>query len=75
MKDRAQTPEEKQEVLDVLAAAWAKYPELRLGQLLSNSMHHLPKPHACLFNIEDKTVQGVLEKYLAGEPYPTEGRG
>lgn len=34
--DRANTPEEKQEIMERLYKLWLKHPELRLGQLIVN---------------------------------------
>lgn len=37
VEGRAETPEQKREVIERLYAAWLKLPQMRLGQLLSNA--------------------------------------
>ncbi len=34
--DRANTPEQKQEIMERLYKLWLEHPELRLGQLIGN---------------------------------------
>ena len=69
---RAATPEEKKAILDRLLTAWLRSPELRLGQLLDNSLDFAPTPHADLFGIEDEPLLAMVEKHIEpGEVQPT----
>ena len=61
MGKRANTPEEKKEVIDRLYDAWLLVPELRLGQLLECVK---PQNLDDLFNIEDFTLIEETEKFI-----------
>lgn len=64
LKGRAVTPAEKKAILEKVYAAWAKYPLLRLGQLIDNAMHGTEPD---LFTIED---EALAQKLLAYGPTP-----
>lgn len=55
-------PVERQPAInEKLARLWARYPDLRLGQIISNvAMSHEP------FYIEDDTLEQLLDMALAG---------
>jgi len=61
---RATTPAKKRAVIARLFMTWMKNPELRLGQLIVNTVES-----ACtttdIFYIEDKTIKELLETYNA----------
>jgi len=61
---RAQTPEQKKEVLDRLLQAWLQYPELRLGQLVDNAMYINRDNKPNLFNIEDMALIEIIELFV-----------
>lgn len=55
MEGRATTPEQKRAVIERIYFAWLDHPELRLGQLIINSIHPgLRCPD--VFYIEDETL-------------------
>ena len=54
---RADTPEKKAAVIDALIAAWARHPELRLGQLISCVLHDID-----LHYVEDEALREALEE-------------
>lgn len=69
MKDRALTPEQKKDVLDRIYKAWLDAPHQRLGQLLSNSVHvHREDDGVALFYVEDVTIAGWVEDFVADHP-------
>lgn len=51
---RAHTPEQKRAILERLYGVWMRQPELRLGQLLDNSVHNM-------FYVEDEALMDALE--------------
>lgn len=57
---RAQTPEQKKQVLQRLYKIWLSYPHLRLGQLLHNVVDGSGQ---ALFYIEDEPLVKVCEEY------------
>ena len=59
--NRANTPEQKQEIINRLHALWLQYPELRLGQLILNYFR------ADFYYIEDFDLIEKLEKHYARE--------
>lgn len=61
LEKRAQTPEQKREVIDRLYDAWLRSPDLRLGQLVSLITPNGGDP----FYIEDFTL---VEKIEAARP-------
>lgn len=52
-------------LLERLAAAWERYPDLRLGQIVSNA-----SPDRDSFNIEDEALLRVIERQLREPPVP-----
>jgi len=56
-------PEEKIEVIEILARIWTKYPDLRLSQLVVNA---LPSKSLCseLFYVEDSILLNELKPLL-----------
>ena len=54
MRDKARIPY----VLEVVAAAWEKYPDMRLGQLLLNTMRD-----PVLYYAEDEDIVKKLRDY------------
>ena len=61
---RAQTPEQKKEVLDRLLQAWIDCPEMRLGQLVDNAMYINRDNKPNLFNIEDMALIEIIELFV-----------
>jgi hypothetical protein len=59
---RAQTPQQKREVMEKLLAAWLKAPELRLGQLVDNAMY-LCAGSRTLFYVEDTFLVEIVEDF------------
>lgn len=57
IKGRAILDQQKNQVIKVLSQTWKKYPELRLGQLLSNTVGDL------LSHIEDGPLQAALASF------------
>ena len=49
-------------LLDALATAWEKYPDLRLGQLLENA--NTEKTNIPLFYVEDEILIRAVENYV-----------
>jgi uncharacterized protein YihD (DUF1040 family) len=54
MRDKARIPY----VLEVVAAAWEKYPDMRLGQLLLNTMRD-----PILYYAEDEDIVKKLREF------------
>jgi hypothetical protein len=61
IKDRAYTPEQKKDVMEILYRLWQLMPELRLGQLISNSIFD-PGTFLDLFHMEDFELCRAVEK-------------
>lgn len=55
MKDRAQTPEQKREVIERIYAAWLAQPHLRLGQFIMNAVEDP-------YYVEDFALVKALER-------------
>lgn len=65
---RAETPEQKQEVMDQLLQLWLKCPELRLGQLIDNAMYLNDDTFTPnLFSVEDFYLIEMLEKFVSNK--------
>lgn len=61
---RAVTPEQKREVIERLLAAWMRAPDLRLGQLISNSVYEPVSGRMVdLFTIEDVVFVESVERF------------
>jgi hypothetical protein len=58
---RAITPEQKDEVMRRLLAAWKKHPAQRLGQLLWNANSQSNQPD--LFYVEDYDLVTATEEF------------
>jgi hypothetical protein len=58
IKDRAETDEQKKEVLNRILIVWQKFPELRLMQLIGNL--YLGDP----YYTEDFKLADQLEKFM-----------
>ena len=59
-------PKRIKEICDRLAVAWEKYPDLRLGQLLSNAENIYRQENNTyfpLFYIEDEELISYIEKF------------
>lgn len=62
IKNRAETPEQKAEVLKRILDCWQEsFPSLRLGQMLLN----LVEQEYHLYNVEDTTLADRLEEWAA----------
>ena len=59
IKNRAETPEQKRQVIERLYAAWLANPDSRLCQLIMNATH--PNP---VFYIEDMDLVTQVEKFI-----------
>lgn len=76
---RADTPEERQRLLEELGKLWNIPPDLRLGQLLHNAVSHwlLENKKPCkdrdvadhLFSLEDDDLLTTVAKFVM-EQYP-----
>ena len=53
-------PKRIPEVLDEIKKTWARFPDLRLGQLIENVVGRSPQP---LFYIEDEDLVKRMEKF------------
>ena len=62
MRDPNRIPE----ILNEIEKIWKEYPDLRLGQLISNMSDRSPWP---LFYIEDDELIERLEKFYDGTRY------
>ena len=60
IKDRAETPEQKADILKRLLECWLKSPSLRLGQML-DAITYLDDQK--LFLIEDEAIIVILEEW------------
>jgi len=58
MEGRARTEQEKRVIIQRLLVAWISLPELRLGQLIDNSI----STDKDLFFLEDKELIELVEK-------------
>lgn len=65
LEKRAWFPKQKKTVLDRLLVAWLDNPELRLGQLLQNSLLTLPSApdESFIFNVEDSVLIEAVESF------------
>ena len=59
--ERANTPEQKQEIIERLLALWLRYPELRLGQLICNRFNK-----GAYFTEDFKLIE-MLEQFYVEE--------
>lgn len=66
---RALTPEQKRAVIERVLARWERTPQLRLGQLVSNTIARetgyaeTADQVRKLFNVEDEELASLLEKW------------
>lgn len=61
--NRAETEQQKREIIERLFLAWCKVPEQRLGQLIDNSHYfHLDEPKS-LFSTEDYKLAELVEEF------------
>jgi hypothetical protein len=60
MKDRAEEEWQKRDVMEKLLDVWLKHPNLRLGQLIINS---LPVNGVDAFNVEDYRLVELAYKF------------
>lgn len=64
---RAETTEQKREILARLAVLWERFPQLRLGQLIGN-VYYSTDPGGCmLYFAEDYKLIEELESTYAPE--------
>ena len=68
MKNRAETPEQKREVIERLYAAWLQAPLLRLGQLIENRVVRKP----VLFYVEDFQLVEQVENLAGSSASPVQ---
>ncbi len=61
MKGRADTPEQKREVVERLLRCWEAHPAARLGQLILNALPAHVEPVPYLYNVEDFVLIKMLE--------------
>lgn len=61
MKDRAQTDEQKREVIEALLAAWLSVPSMRLCQLIENAK---PEALADTYYIEDLALVRLVHEFV-----------
>ena len=59
MTRRAETPDQKREIVMRLLVAWQSCPQLRLGQLIENAM----SPGGNIFYVEDEQLAEQVEVY------------
>lgn len=60
-KDKSREPERVKRMLGLLEQLWTKYPQLRLGQLLSNVDARFDTN---VFFLEDAEVEAAMKKVL-----------
>jgi hypothetical protein len=59
---RALTPEQKRAIIERVLVAWEANPQLRLGQLIVNTLGRNPAHPVSLFFVEDEEIAELLEK-------------
>jgi hypothetical protein len=59
MRGRAETPEDKREIIERILAVWLSKPQQRLGQLIENARGW--NPQVDLFMIEDQDLADLVE--------------
>jgi hypothetical protein len=69
IKGRAYTPEHKRAIIERLYASWLQQPNLRLGQLIENSITRFEVlagriSHSAMFYVEDEDLVEHLESYI-----------
>lgn len=67
MEKRANTNEQKKEILEHLLEIWVKVPELRLGQLLGN-VYHAPSGGDPYY-VEDYDLIHEIEEFYQSRNY------
>lgn len=68
VRGRAHTSEEKRAVVEAVLAAWERWPEQRLGQLIRNCFSVLECSDAnTLAVIEDQTLVDCLNRFTLGK--------
>ena len=60
---RADTDEKKRAIVERVFAAWTKDPQLRLGQLLVNSLRRADVDQGDLFYVEDESLAVDVESF------------
>jgi len=67
---RAISAEQKRAVIERILAVWEKNPQLRLGQLLVNTMNGIDDEHTTrrIFYVEDEELAQRLELLKAWQP-------
>lgn len=63
MNNRASTPEQKREVIERLYAAWCEQPDMRLGQLIQNSV----LGDIAVFYVEDYRLIESVETFVMND--------
>lgn len=58
---RALTPEQKRAIIERVLAAWEASPQLRLGQLIVNTLGRNPAHPVSLFFVEDEALAELME--------------
>ncbi len=66
-RGRAISPEEKREVVQRLLRVWEKFPDLRLGQLLSNSAKGATFDRVGVFYVEDRILCDSVEEFAKNQ--------
>jgi hypothetical protein len=62
-RGRAETPEDKREIVERILAAWLKHPHQRLGQLIENARARIsPLPKSDLFVFEDEALADAIDR-------------
>ena len=59
-------------LLTVIQSAWEENPELRLGQLISNSLDVIGKSRIDIFYVEDRLIGAGLVAFL--EKFRSQGK-
>jgi hypothetical protein len=68
--DDVRDPARIDQILDLLRDVWTRSPDLRLGQLIVNTVRSL-EPCPEVFSIEDSVLARRLERMLRQPPEPS----
>jgi len=67
MDGRAETPEEKEIILEILGELWDSNPHLRFGQLIGNVFHSADPGGVALYYMEDFDLVAEMQDFYDGK--------
>lgn len=59
--------EERKAVLEEILAAWDKYPDMRLGQLIANALHFVGNKQKDIFYVREFELVSALKKFTSDD--------